>query len=305
MKKILITGGTGFIGANLIPYLTKIGFEIAVLSRGSQRGKLPNVTYYLWDIKKRTIDPEALKNVDYIINLAGANIGAKNWTDERKKILLNSRVVSTNFLYDSVVKFSVKPKCIISSSAVGYYGTFNSDKILTEDAPKGNDFLAEVCHQWEMAAHKFEKLGARTVILRKGVVIGKDGGIVDRMAGIAKFGLNTSVGSGKQFIPWIAMQDLVRLYFFVLEQPSMTGVFNAVSGEHINMNEFAKALSKAMNKPILTPNAPAFAIKMLYGKMSIMLLNGSRVSHEKLKNEGFEFKYRDIQEVLNEVFKKQ
>lgn len=301
MDKILITGGTGFIGMNLIPFLSQCGFELAVLSRNPKAAKFSNVDFYHWDIKKREIETEAVKNVDFIINLAGANIGAKKWTGERKNLILNSRIQSADFLYDNISKYSSKLKCIISSSAVGYYGTFNSEKILTEDSPNGDDFLAEVCRQWEMSARRFENLGARTVVLRKAAVLGKSGGMVERMAALAKFGLNTAVGSGNQFVPWISMQDLLRLYFFVLEHKSMTGAFNAVSGAHTRMNEFAKALSKSLERPILTPKAPAFVIKLMYGEMADILLKGSRVSNGKLKKEGFVFRDNHIIKVLKDI----
>lgn len=303
-KKVLITGGTGFIGNHLIPLLLKRGYEVAVLSRSSKKSGTDGLHYYQWDIKRKKIDSKALENVSFIINLAGANIGSERWSQERKKTLIRSRVQSTNFLFESFAAHPSKLECVLSASAVGYYGTFNSDKTLTEEDPNGNDFLAEVCRQWEETARQFEKLGSRVVILRQGPVLGKEGEIYQRMSAFAKFGINTAVGSGKQYLPWIFIDDLISLYLFVLNHPKMTGAFNAVSGTDTNANEFAKALSDSLNRPILTPNAPAFAIKFLYGELGETLLKGSNVSNHKLEKEGFNFQHKDLQEVLNKIVDK-
>lgn len=300
-KKVLISGGSGFIGSHLISLLSKKGYEIAVLSRGSKKSDLPNVEFFHWDIKKKEIDSKALKNVNYVINMAGANIGSERWTEDRKKTIINSRTESTNFLYESVAEKSPELKCVISASAVGYYGTFNSEKTLTEEDPNGNDFLAEVCRQWEESARQFEKIGARVVLLRQGPVLGKEGEIYQRMAGFAKWGINTAVGSGKQYLPWIYIDDLTKLYLFAMEHSTMTGAFNAVSGIDTNMNDFAKVLAHSLKKPVLTPNAPAFVIKMLFGELSQSLLEGSKVSNKKLEKEGFEFKFKNLEEVLDKI----
>src|SRR5690606_26772901 len=170
----------------------------------------------------------------------------------------------------------------ISSSAVGYYGAITTDEIFTEKSNNGSDFLALVCGKWEKSALQFESLGVATVILRKGVVLGKDGGMYHKLAPLARLGINTSLGNGRQYLPWIDIRDLVRLYEFILETNEICGVFNAVSSEHIMMNDFSEALLQSFGKTSFLPNVPAFIIKLLLGEMSAMLLEGSRVSNEKI-----------------------
>lgn len=175
----------------------------------------------------------------------------------------------------------------ISSSAVGYYGAVTTDEIFTETSNKGNDFLASVCDEWEKSGLQFESLGVATLILRKGVILGKDGGMYQKLAPLAKLDINTSLGNGRQYLPWIDIRDLVRLYEFILKTNGISGVFNAVSSEHIIMNDFSKALLRSFGKTSFLPNAPAFLVKLFLGEMSVMLLKGSKVSNEKIKKAGF------------------
>lgn len=301
MNRILITGGTGFIGSSLANDLIAKGHEVVILSRKKIQTKHPRLNYCHWDIKRKLMDVKALMNTDFIVNLVGANVGSKKWTRERKQEILDSRMEPTNLLFDNVSRYSPTIKAVISSSAVGYYGTFVSDKILTEETPNGSDFMAEVCRQWEEEAFRFEKLGCRVVVMRKGAVLGRKGELYRQMSAFAKWGINTAVGNGKQYLPWIYIKDLLRLYSFVLDTPIPSGAYNSVCSAHTDMNEFASALSKALRKPILTPNAPAFVIKLLYGELSQMLLCGNKVGNSKLRDLGFKFEHNDIDEVLHEI----
>lgn len=298
MKKILIAGGTGFVGQHLISFLAEKGYSINVLTRKVNFKTSENIQFFQWDIEQQYIDKNAFENVDTIINLTGANIGEKRWTEKRKSEIINSRIKSIDLLYHYVSENNFKITTFISSSAVGFYGAVTTNEIFTETSKSGNDFLASVCQIWETTAMKFNDLGIRTVILRKGVIIGKNGGIYQKLSPLAKLGINVSLGSGKQYLPWIDIRDLVRLYDFILSNSKISGIYNTVSSEHITMNDFSRTLLKSFNKKSIFPNAPAFIIRLLFGKMSAMLLEGSRVSNEKLKNTGFSFEFDTIEKSL-------
>lgn len=297
MKKILLAGSTGFIGKHLIPYLTENGYELSILTRRKLEDT-PNVKYFQWDVEKGFIDDKAFEDVIAIINLTGANIGAKRWTEKRKKEIVNSRVDCINLLYHYVSQNRYPIKSFISASAIGYYSAVTTDQIFTEESKSGNDFLASVCQKWEDAARQFENIGCRLVILRQGVVLGKDGSIYQKMMSLARKGINPAVGNGKQYLPWIDVRDLVRLYAFVLENEKIKGVFNVVSSEQITMNEFAQKLSESIGKKSILPNAPSFLVKLALGEMSSMVLEGSRVSNQKIKEAGFTFLYDNLEKSM-------
>lgn len=216
MKKIFIAGATGVIGKHLINYLLEKGYSVNALARSKQDNTHPNLLYFKWNISSGYIDEKAFENVETIINLTGANIEEKRWTDKRKTKILDSRIKSIHLLYNYVREHNLKIDTFISSSAVGYYGAVNSDETFNENSSNGIDFLAEVCQKWEDAALQFSNLGTRTIILRKGVIIGKEGGMYQKLAPLAKRSINIALGNGKQFLPWIDIRDLVRLYEFIL-----------------------------------------------------------------------------------------
>lgn len=298
MKKILIAGGTGFVGKHLISFLAEKGYSINVLTRKQGSNSSGNIQFFQWDIEKEYIDKKAFENVDTIINLTGANIGEKRWTEKRKSEIINSRIKSIDLLYSYVSEDNFNINTFVSSSAVGFYGAVTTNEIFKETSKSGNDFLASVCQIWENTAMKFNDLGIRTVILRNGVIIGKNGGIYQKLSPSAKLGINVSLGSGKQYLPWIDIRDLVRLYEFILSNSKISGIYNTVSSEQITMSDFSKTLLKSFDKKSIFPNAPAFIIRLLFGKMSAMLLEGSRVSNEKLKGIGFSFEFDTIEKSL-------
>lgn len=299
MNKILIAGGTGFVGKALISFLVTKGYEVHALTR-RQLAPTKGVTYFKWDIAKQEIDLNAFSEVDTIINMTGANISEKRWSDDRKKVIINSRVQSLELLHQAVYENDFKIKRIISSSAVGYYGAVTNQHIYTEEDKKGDDFLAEVCEQWESAAMAFENLGSQVVILRKGVIIGH-GGMYEKLSGIAKYGINPALGSGKQYIAWIAMNDLLELYGCILEKENMHGVFNAVSSHDMTMNDLSKAILGALGKRKITPNAPGFIIKLMFGELSTMMLKGSRASSQKVNALGCNRKDETIEQVIQQL----
>lgn len=297
MKKIELAGGTGFLGKHLISFLTENKYELSVLTR-RKFNDTPNVKYFQWDAEKGFIDDKAFENADTIINLTGANIGAKRWTEKRKKEIVNSRVDSANLLYHYVPKNRYPIKSFISASAVGYYCAVTTNQIFIEGSNNGNDFLASVCQKWENAAQRFENVDCRVAILRQGVVLGKGGNIYQKMMSLARKGFNPAVGSGRQYLPWIDVRDLVRLYSFVLKNEAIKGVFNAISSEPITMNKFAQKMSESIGKKSIIPNTPSFMFKLALGEMSSMVLEGSRVSNQKIKESGFTFLYDNLEKSL-------
>lgn len=288
MKRILIAGGTGFVGRYLCQHLLKQGFQLAVLTRRDMPAQA-GVSYYKWDLSKGYIDKEAFRDVQTIINLTGANIGEKRWSKKRKVELVSSRVEPLDLLYKYVSENKFPIERLISSSAVGYYGAVTEATVFDESSVSGNDFLAAICVRWEEAARQFERLQTRVLIFRKGVVLAKDGGVYQKMAPLAKWGINPAVGSGKQYMPWVAMADLMALYSFALSDPHMDGVFNVVATGHMTMNDFAKVLLRSFNKRSILPNVPAFMLRLVLGEMSSLILEGSPVSNGKLIEKGFRF----------------
>lgn len=298
MKKILIAGGTGFVGKALIKHLINCGYIVNVLTRRNSIDTTENIQYFKWDIENGFIDEKAFEGVTKIINLTGENITEKRWTEKRKVEIIESRIKAIDLLFKYVKTTGSNIHSFISSSATGYYGAFTSDEILTEESNNGNDFLANVCEKWEKSALQFESLGITTVILRLGVVLGKEGGMYKKLAPLAKLGINTTLGNGKQYLPWIDIRDLVRLYEFILKTNEIRGIFNAVSSKHIMMNDFSEALLQSFGKKSFLPNAPTFLIKLFFGEMSVMLLNGSRVANERIKKAGFKFEYSSIEKTF-------
>lgn len=298
MKKILIAGGTGFVGKQLIPFLVEKGYSIHALTRNPRSNSSENIRFFQWDIEQQYIDKKAFEGVEILINLTGANIGEKRWTNDRKKELIDSRIKSIDLLYQYISENKFNINIFISSSAVGFYGAVTTDKTFVETSESGNDFLASVSQKWEDATLKFNDLGIRTVILRKGVILGKEGGMAQKLSPLANLGINVSLGSGKQYLPWINIRDLLRLYEFILSKAQLNGIYNTVATEQITMNNFSKALLKSFGKKSFLPNVPAFVIRLLFGEMAVMLLEGSKVSNEKLKNTGFYFEFDTLEKSL-------
>jgi uncharacterized protein len=294
--KILIAGGTGFLGKALTAYLLDCGFEINVLSRG--RVSHSNIiSYYKWDVENGFIDQKAFDGVNAIINMTGTNIGEKRWTSKRKIEIVESRIKPIELLLSYITRLGIRIDTFISSSAVGFYGAVTSQKIFVETDHPGNDFLASVCRQWEASALSLSDVAKRVVILRKGVVIGKDGGLYKKMVPFAQRGLNIAMGDGSQFLPWIDIRDLVKLYYFILTDDRISGIFNAVSTQQITMNDFSRYMLASLNKKSILPNIPAFLVKLMTGDMSDMMLYGSRVSNQKLLDSEFKFDYPQLDNI--------
>jgi hypothetical protein len=296
-KNVLLTGGTGFVGKELTKTLLNSGYTVSILSR-SKRENTAGVFYYTWDIDKQTIEKEAVLNSDYIIHLAGANIAEKPWTNKRKEQILNSRQQSAHLLYSVLKKNNKKLDAFISASAVGIYGAVNGEEICTENTILADDFLGLTCQKWETAADQFEKLGIRTVKVRTGLVLGKNDGLLTKLGPIFKFRLGSALGSGKQYMPWIHVEDLCAIYLEAMHNMTMEGPYNAAINDNTTNAIFSVALAKFYGYKIWLPNVPGFIIKMIMGEMAKIVLTGRRVSSEKLEELGFHFKYRNLEQTL-------
>lgn len=299
METVLISGGTGLIGRKLANTLLSKGYQVRFLTRSVKQ--FDQISSFQWNPLKGEIDENALNNVDYIIHLAGENIGAKRWTKKRKKSILDSRVKSAELLYNQVKTNNIQLKAFITASAIGYYGAITSDKIYSEEDLPYNDFMGNICKSWEEAADHFDKIGIRTVKLRSGVVLAKDDGILARMSTPIKLGIGSSLGSGKQYIPWIHVDDLIEIYIQAIEDSKMNGAYNAVAPEHQTNESFTKILALALGKKLWMPNVPSFVLKLIFGEMSDMILKGSRVSSDKIINASFAFEHPKLKEALHDI----
>lgn len=302
MKNVLITGGTGLIGKHLSERLIQSGYRVSVLSR--ERNNNSKIPVYAWDVEKKTIDNEALENVDYIVHLAGANISERRWTEKRKQLILDSRVKSSNLIFEELKRKNIKLKAFISASAVGYYGAVTSNKIFNETDFAPNDFLGETCRLWEQTTKQFENVGIRTVIIRAGIVLAKEDGALSKMMGPVKMGIGSAIGDGKQYIPWIHIDDICNIFIKAIEDDAMHGAYNAVSPDPKTNKEFTKTLAKVLNAPFWFPAIPAFALKLMFGKMSEIFLKGSRVSSDKISATGFQFRFPELEKALKNILDK-
>ncbi len=298
-KKILITGGTGLVGTSLTKTLQEKGYQVAHLSR--KKDKESKIETFIWDIDNQKIDEKALVHVDAIIHLSGAGIAEKRWTKERKQLIIDSRVKSTDLLYKTLLNHPNQVKTFITASATGYYSN-RGDELLTEESPSKKDFLGTCCVLWEAAADPIESLNIRVVKLRTGVVLDKKGGALPQLAQPVKLGVGSPIGSGKQWVPWVHHQDVTDMYIFVLEKQLLKGVFNMVAPHPVTNETLTKQVAKALNKPFWAPNVPAFVLKIMLGEMAEVVLSSTKVSSEKIEKEGFKFKFPAIEKALADIY---
>ncbi len=297
MAVVLVTGGTGLIGKSLCKLLQSKGHSVFILSRK----KIANPSYFYWNINANYIDEKAITKANYIIHLAGEGIADKRWTKSRKKVLLNSRVNSANLLFDKVKKLNPKLKGFIAASGIGYYGATTSTKIYTEQDTFGNDFISTICKLWEKATFQFNSLNIRTVIFRTGVVLSKNGGAYPKISNPIKLGLGMAFGNGKQYMPWIHIEDICNMYANAIENNNIQGVYNATAPEHITNKTFCKTIATILKKLFWLPNMPSFILKLILGKMGVILLEGSRISGSKIIATGFTFKFPKVKDALNNL----
>ena len=297
MAIILIGGGTGFIGKHLSERLKEKGHEVRHLSR-SKRSDSPFATFK-WNVVEGTIDDNALMGVEYIINLTGAGIADKRWTDKRKQDIISSRTDSTKLLADALKRLNIKPKLYLNSSAVGYYGN-QGNKLMTEEDGPGSGFLSESCVQWEASVDAVRQLGIPVYINRTGIVLHPNSGALEKMLIPLNFFISTYFGDGGQYYSWIHIDDMVETFVFAIEH-QLTGTYNAVAPHPARNKTMAAALGPAKGKPALVIPAPAFALKIALGEMSHTVLDSTRCSSAKLEAEGFIFKFPELQKALTDL----
>lgn len=297
--KYLITGGSGLVGSNITQQILKNKDEVNWLTSSKKENK--EVNSFNWNIYKNQIDSACFQNVDVIIHLAGAGVADKKWTAERKKELIESRIKSTQLLFDAVKLLAIKPKAIISASAIGIYKN-KEDELVNEESEVGNDFLADLTNQWEKAVNQFETIGIRVVKLRIGIVLSDKGGYLKKVAAPAKYGFAAALGNGKMITSWIHISDLANMFIFASKNENMKGVFNAVAPHPVTNSEITKQIAHALNRPYFLPNIPALIIKFAFGEMAAVILMSQNISSSKIEKAGFKFEFEEVKVALKNIY---
>ena len=302
--RIAVTGATGFVGRRLSARLVADGHVVVALTRDRERAApvLPaRVEVADWDPERGDLAPSVLDGVDAVMHLAGAGVADGRWTDARKMRIRGSRVAGTRALVAAVAALPPgrRPRALLSASAIGFYGD-RGDAVLTEEAEAGTGFLAEVCQAWDREARAAESLGVRTLRLRIGIVLGAGGGALARMRPPFRLGLGGRLGSGRQWMSWIHLEDLVALWVFALEHEEVNGVINAVAPHPVTNADFTAMLGAALERPALVP-VPAVALRLALGEMAAVLLEGQRVEPDVARRLGFRFRHPDLPGALADV----
>lgn len=299
MQRVIITGGSGYLGRQLIANL-KDSYEIIVLSRRPERHRLEGAQVAAWDGRSANGWGHWADGAFAIVNLAGANIGAQLWTKSRKAEILESRLNAGRAVVEAVRAAQIKPKVVVQSSGIGYYGS--APQPVAEDSPAGSDFLAEVCKAWEASTAEVEAMGVRRAVTRSAVVIDPKEGALARMLLPFRFFVGGPLGGGKQPFPWIHPADEIGAVRFLMENERASGAFNLIAPQAVTNAQFARALGKAIHRPSLMP-APGFALKLALGEMSIVVLEGQNARSDKLRAAGYKFKFEDVESALRDLLK--
>lgn len=302
MESVIITGGTGLIGRALTQLLLERGYKVTILSRRPENGSNKAVTYAHWNVDAQTIDKAAIQEADYIIHLAGANVADKRWTAARKQEIIDSRTKSSELLFTALQTIPNKVKKVISASATGYYGEYK-DHAFIETDPAYTDFLGTTTRVWEESISKVTTLNKKLVIFRTGIVLSREGGALKEFYKPLRFGFATVLGSGEQFMPWIHIHDIVRLYFNAIVNDKLEGVYNAVSPNPVTNRELILSMGRiAKGGSFMTTYVPIFALKLGFGEMSVEVLKSVKASANKIQQTGFQFSYPTIDEAMEQLF---
>lgn len=301
IKNVLISGGSGMIGQSLTRELLSKGYNVGWLSR--KQIENDSVKSFVWDVRNAKLDQDSIEWSDAIIHLAGAGVADSRWTPSRKEEILNSRVDSTKLLYESISRAEKKPSVFISASAIGYYGADTQDLEIDEDTEAGTDFLADVVVRWEEEVDLIGSLGLRVVKNRIGIVLSTKGGALSPMMKTTRLGIASPLGSGKQYMSWIHITDLVNLFLIEMEEESFTGPYNSVAPNPVTNKMFTKTLAAAMNRPAFFPNVPSFVLKIVFGEMSIIVLGGNKVKSKRLDKTNYQFKFPNLDRALTDLIK--
>ncbi len=298
-EAVLISGGSGLVGNVLTNLLLEKGYKVGHISRSQSADN--RVETIVWDLKKKTIDIDKVVKYDYLINLVGAGIADKKWTDERKREIVDSRIDALNFLFEIIKNNENKFKSIVSASAVGYYGFETSKHVFTESDQPGTDFLAETCVKWEKAIFEFNELNIPTSAVRIGIVLSTAGGALKELARPVKFFAGAPLGSGDQYIPWVHIKDVSKQFIYQMEN-KLSGAYNATADEHKTNAEFTKDVAQVLNKPLLLPNVPKFVMKIILGERALMVLKGNKISNQKVKKAGFKYEFSNLINALEDLY---
>lgn len=298
--KILITGSHGLVGAALIKSLSANGHQIVRLVRSAARSVGTGIS---WDPEKGTIDLASLEGFDAVIHLAGESIAESRWTEEKKRRIRESRVDGTRLLSESLAKLSQPPKVLVCASAIGFYGDRGAE-VLTEASAPGNDFLAGVCVEWEGAAEPAARKGIRVVNFRIGIILSGEGGALGKMLTPFRMGVGGKIGNGRQYMSWVALDDVIAAIELALVNDTLGGPVNLVAPEPVTNAEFTKTLGKALSRPTLFP-VPQFGVRLAFGEMAdALLLSSQRVEPVRLKEAGYQFQYPELEGALTHVLEK-
>jgi uncharacterized protein len=296
--RILVSGSHGLVGRALIDSLTGDGHEICRLVRDRVGGS----SEIEWHPNKGRIDPQRLEGLDAVIHLAGESIASGRWSAEKKKKIRASRVVGTQLLSGSLAQLSRPPEVLVCASAIGYYGN-RGDEVLTEQSSPGNDFLSQVCVEWEEASQAAAEKGIRTITARFGIILAKEGGALAKMLPPFRMGVGGRIGDGKQWMSWIALDDVVGALRLGISKQGLTGPVNFVTPNPVTNSVFTKSLGKALSRPTLFP-IPAFGVRLAFGEMAdALLLASQRVEPQLLKSVGYVFKYTDVAKTLADILR--
>lgn len=296
-KKVLIAGASGLIGNELSEILLQRGYDVSLLTR-----KINNqikIEQYLWNPAILNADENAFKGVDVIVNLAGASIADKKWTNARKSEILNSRVNAVK----TIAKYinNIKGIHLINASAIGYYGFADNKKVFVEQDSPGSGFMAKVCCEWEKAVGNISTTDLNKSIVRIGVVLSSKGGALPKITKPIQLGLGTPLGTGNQIVSWIHMDDLISIFLMLIEGRLPAGIYNGVAPNPLNNKQLTYEIAKRLNKRIIWPSVPEFVLKIMLGEMADVVLKGNIVSSEKLISNDFQFKFPEIQGALSNL----
>lgn len=298
-KRILIGGGSGLVGNRLTDLLMNKGYSVSHLSRSkSSKSRVESIQ---WDVENQKLNPDEIEGFDAIINLAGAGIADKAWTDQRKQVIEKSRVDSNLLLKKTLESLQQKPKFFISASAIGYYGLKTTDHVYKEDEPPGDDFLADTCVKWENSADEVKSLGIPTAKVRIGLVLTDEGGALAEIERPFKWGVGAVLGGGNQGMPWIHIDDLCGIFIHILEH-QLEGVYNGAAPNGVDNKTFSRTLAQVLDKKLFLPPVPAFALRLIMGSRADLVLKGSLVSAEKIQGTNFTFEFKDLKSALEDIY---
>ena len=287
------------LGSAITKKLIKENISVIHLTRN--KSSKHDIKNYEWDWAKNKIDDKCFDGVTDIIHLAGAGIADKPWTTKRKKEIVKSRVITARLIFQRLNELNHPINSFISASGVGYYGAITNNKSYTETDPSHPDFISDCCVQWEKAVNEFSEK-TRTTKMRLGIILDKHDGAVAKIAGIIKKNIGAPIGSGKQFMPWIHLDDAVGVFIHALTNNNISGTFNAVANEHVDNKKFTETLAQKLGKKLRLPNIPSFMLKLIYGELADILLEGVKVDNKKIKENGYSFKFNTLSEALEDIY---